>query len=130
MRPIATACILLAVLALTAPALPAEQVSTLVLPHPLAPGENAWIEVQVGAIARGQEIDVTAASGQELGIISPYGVRVGQDAGTYTLPVPADAIRDGIIVVRLTITQYGVPPRLPTAAEVRSVKLTIAAGTR
>jgi len=65
---------------------------------------------------------LTTASGQELGVISPFGVRIGQDAGTYTLPVPADAIRDGRIAVRLTITQDGAPPRRPTAKEVRSVK--------
>jgi hypothetical protein len=79
--------------------------------------------VQVGAIRRGQEIDVTIASGQELGVISPFGVRSGQDAGTYTLPVPADAIPNGRLSVRLTITQFGAPPHTPTAEEVRSVKL-------
>src|SRR6266849_7404335 len=121
MRAAATACILLAVLAQTAHAAPAEDVTTLVLPHPLAPGETAWIEVQVGAIARGREIEVTAASGQEFGVISPFGVRLGHDAGTYTLPVPPDTIRDGVIAVRLTITQYGAPPRPPTAQEVKSV---------
>jgi hypothetical protein len=94
------------------------------------PAASARIEVQVGAIARGREIDVTTASGQELGVISPFGVRVGQDGGTFTLPVPADAIRDGRIAVRLTITQYGAPPRPPTAQEVRSVKLIIAGGAR
>ncbi|MGH6811571.1 MAG: hypothetical protein ACREDM_04260 [Methylocella sp.] len=77
---------------------------TLVLPHSLRAGETAWIEVQVGPIGRGQEIDVTTASGQEIGVISPFGVRVGQDAGTYTLSLPEDAIRDGRGSVRLTIT--------------------------
>jgi hypothetical protein len=79
--------------------------------------------VQVGAIRRGQEIDVTIASGQELGVISPFGVRSGQDAGTYTLPVPAGAIRNGRLSVRLSIIQSGAPTHTPTAEEVRSVKL-------
>ena len=103
---------------------------TLVLPHPLRAGETAWIEVQVGPIGRGQEIDVGTVSGRSLGTISPYGMRLGQDAGTYTLPVPADAIRDGRVSVRLTITQSGAPPRAPTAQEVRTVKLIVVGASR
>jgi hypothetical protein len=127
MRPAAAAFALLALLAQNANA--ASALDTLVLPHPLRAGETAWIEVQVGPIGH-QEIDVTTASGQELGVISPFGVRVGQDAGTYTLPLPGDAIRDGRVSVRLTITQFGAPPRAPTAQEVRSVKLTVAGVSR
>jgi hypothetical protein len=124
MRPAAAAFALLALLAQNANAASALDM-TLVLPHPLRAAETAWIEVQVGPIGH-QEIDVTTASGQELGVISPFGVHVGQDAGTYTLPLPGDAIRDGRVSVRLTITQFGAPPRAPTAQEVRSVKLTVA----
>jgi hypothetical protein len=119
-----------AVMAQDTHAVQAGAVTRLMLPHPLAPGEIAWIEVQVGAIARGREIEVTTASGQPLGVISPFGVRLGQDAGTYTLPVPPDAIRDGAVAVRLAITQPGRPPRPPTAEEVRSVTLAIGTGTR
>lgn len=125
MRPGAAVFALLALLAQHANAASALDM-TLVLPHPLRLGETAWIEVQVGPIGRGQEIDVTTASGQELGVISPFGVRVAQDAGTYTLPLPADAISDGRVSVRLTITQPGGPPRAPSATEVRGVKLTVA----
>jgi hypothetical protein len=56
--------------------------------------------------------------------ISPFGVRSGQDAGTFTLPVPADAIRNGRLFVPLSITQFGAPPHTPTAEEVRSVRET------
>ena len=96
---------------------------TLALPHPLAAGETAGIEVQLGAIARGRVVTVTTASGAPLGTISPFGTRPGEDAGTYTLPVPADAIRDGRVAINLTITQAGGPPRPPTAQEVRGVRL-------
>jgi hypothetical protein len=98
---------------------------TLVLPHPLRAGESAWIEVHVGPIQHGRQIDVTTASGEQLGLISPYGVRPGNDAGTYTLPVPPDKIRDGRISIRLTISQSGGPPRAANADEVRSVKLIV-----
>jgi hypothetical protein len=103
---------------------------TLELPRPLAAGETAFIEVQVGPIGRGRTIEVTTASGQPLGVVSPFGVRAGQDAGTYPVPVPKDAIRDGRLSIRLTISQPGGSPRAPTADEVRSVKLGIGGGTR
>ena len=96
---------------------------TLAPPRPLAPGEPAWLEVQVGPISRGRVVTVTTASGQPLGTISPFGARVGESGGTYTLPVPPDAIRDGKLTVRLTITEGGGAPRAPTAQEVPSVKL-------
>jgi hypothetical protein len=103
---------------------------TLTLPHPLRAGETAGLEVHVGPIARGRVVNVTTASGQPLGSIAPFGTRVGEDAGTYVLPVPADAIRDGRVAIRLTITQVGGPPRPPTAQEVRSVKLTTGGAPR
>jgi hypothetical protein len=103
---------------------------TLALPRPLGAGESAGIEVQLGPITRGRVVTVTTASGEPLGTISPFGTRVGEDAGTYTLPVPAGAIRDGRVAIRLTISQAGGPPRPPTAQEVRSVKLTTGGATR
>jgi hypothetical protein len=104
----------------------AARIITLDLPEPLAPGATAWIEVQVGPVGSGRRIEVTTGSGQPLGVISPFGTRVGQDAGIYPLPVPQDAIRDGRLSVRLTISQAGAPARAPTADEVRSVKLGVA----
>jgi hypothetical protein len=105
------------------------QETTLTLPHPLGAGETAWIELQVGPIGR-QEIDITTAAGQPLGTISPFGPRTGQDAGTYTFPVPADLIHDGRLAVRITITQANGSPRAVTDQEVRSVKLTVAGASR
>jgi len=121
----------LALLTLDAHAVEVEK--TLALPRSLGAGEIAVIEVAVGRIARGQVIHVTTASGRELGVISPFGVRSRQIAGTYPLPVPADAIVGRQLTVRLTITGNGAQPRAPTSQEVRSVKAVIggepAAGT-
>jgi hypothetical protein len=103
--------------------LAAAQNLTLALPHPLAAGESAWIEVQLGTISKGRVVTVTTATGQLLGTISPFGARPGQGGGTYTLPVPADAIRDGRVAIRVTISDLGGgSPRAPTAQEVRSIK--------
>ncbi len=125
MRRAAIAAVLIAALAQMGFAQAMSPLTSLVLPHPLGAGEAAWIEVQAGALRRGQEIDIKTASGQDLGTVSPFGVRDGQDAGTYALPVPEGAIRDGSLSLRITISQFGAPPRAPTAEELRSVKLTI-----
>ena len=101
----------------------------LTLPRALRAGETAWIEVRVGAIGR-REVDVTTASGERLGTISPFGVRSGRDAGTYTLPLPANAISDGRVALRLSISQPGGASRTPSASEVRSVKLRVGGAAR
>lgn len=125
MRPAAAAFALLALLAQGGTAVSAQDMM-LALPRPLHAGEIAWIEVKVGPIRRGQEIEVTTAASRQLGVISPFAVREAQDAGTYALPLPAELIDDGRLSIRVTITQLGGgPPRAPTAQEVLSVKLTV-----
>ncbi len=121
MRWAAAALALLTLLASHA----AAQDLTLALPHMLGAGESAFIEVQLGLISKGRVVAVTTAAGEPLGTIAPFGTRPGQSAGTYTLPLPAAAIRDGRVTIRLTISQAGGPPRAPTAQEVTSVKVGI-----
>lgn len=101
----------------------AAQELTLALPHPLQPGQTAWLEVEVGPVGR-REVTV-AASGQIIGVISPFGPRAGGTAGVYALPLPAEAIADGRVTVRLTITQAGGAPRDPTQQEVPRVTVRI-----
>jgi hypothetical protein len=96
---------------------------TLTLPHPIAAGAIAWLEVQVGPLAPGQRVRVTTPAGELLGAISPFGPSERQHAGLYSLPVPADAIHDGALSVVIAITEANGPPRTPTPAEVQSVKL-------
>jgi hypothetical protein len=102
----------------------------LVLPRPLQADETAWIEVRVGPIGPGREIDVATATGRTLGAISPFGLRPGRDAGTYAVPVPREAIGDGRVAIRLTVTGAGGPARAPTTQEVRGVAVTIAEAPR
>lgn len=98
---------------------------TLALPRRLQAGESAVLVVTVGVIQRGQEILATTISGQPIGTISPFGIRSGQEAGSYVLPVPAGAVRNGRLSLRLRITGGDGPPRAPTAQEVKSVELRI-----
>lgn len=114
---------LLALLTSTAHA--AEADKTLLLPRSLQAGEVAVIQVQIGILARGQEIHVTTTSGRELGVISPFGVRPGQTAGTYPIPVPADAIVGRQLVVHISVTESGAPPHAPTAQEVRRIDVAV-----
>jgi hypothetical protein len=118
----------LALLALVAPqsaaqAQRAEGEIVLNLPRSVGAGETAFLEIEVGAIGRAQ-IEVTTDTGQPLGTVSPFGARAGQNAGSFTLPVPASAIRDGRVALRLMVRQGGTL-RPPTAQEVRGAKLSI-----
>jgi hypothetical protein len=99
----------------------------LTLPRAIGAGETAFLEIEVGAIGRAQ-IEVTTDTGQPLGTVAPFGPRAGQNAGTFTLPVPAGAIRDGRVALRLMVRQGGTL-RPPTAEEVRGAKLSVG-GTR
>lgn len=127
MRPVTAAVALLAFLSQSRTVALADDL-TLILPHPLQDGDMAWIEVKVGTIGRSQEISVTTASGRQLGVLSSFGARAGRDteSGTFTLPVPPDAMHEGRISIRLMISQSGAPPRMVTPEEVRSVILMVA----
>jgi hypothetical protein len=96
---------------------------TLTLPHPLKPGANAWLEVRVGPLAPGQRVRVTTSSGELIGAIAPFGPAQRRQSGVYSLPVPADAIHDGVLSVNVAVTQSSSPPRAPTATEVQSLRL-------
>jgi hypothetical protein len=73
---------------------------TLFLSQPLQAGQTVWLECKLGAVPTGHRVEVTTASGHLLGAISPHGVRHGQLAGTYTLPVPPEEIVAGRLTVQ------------------------------
>jgi hypothetical protein len=129
MRRAAAAFAVLALSALLAPQRSAAEARdsareiVLNLPRPMAAGETAFIEVEIGALGRGQRVEITAAD-RSVGAISPFGVHAGQDTGTYTLPIPPDAVRDGRVALRVTVRQGGTS-RPPTAQEVRGIRLSI-----
>lgn len=128
MRTLSAAFVCLALLAQQADAAEGRDV-TLTLPRALEPGETAFAEVQLGLLARGLEIEVTTAAGRAIGVISPHGVRAGQEAGIYTLPIPSDAIVKGQVALRFSVNQFG-HTRAPTAKEVKSVRVKITPAVR
>lgn len=96
----------------------------LALPRPLQPDEIAWLVVEIGPIGR-REVTVSSATGEIIGVISSFGPRAGLQAGIYPLPLPPEAIVNGHVVVRLTISQEGAPARDPTTEEVPRVTVRI-----
>jgi hypothetical protein len=131
MRLAPAALALLAFVALPASAAGQAQAREIVLtlPRPVAAGETAFVEIRVGPIGRGS-IGVETASGQPLGTVAGFGNRLGQDAGTFTVPVPPNAIESGRLALRLAIRQADGSRRAPTPDEVRGVTLRIGGAAR
>jgi hypothetical protein len=97
--------------------------TSLTLPHAPKPGERAFLEVELGALPSGHEVEVSSDTGRRLGVISPHAIRPGRSAGTYTLPLPADAVRGASLHVRIRITRADAAPREASADEVRGVRV-------
>lgn len=103
---------------------PAGRVVTLTLPHVLRAGESAWIEVELGILARGQQIVVTTVDGRLLGHVAHYGNARGKAGSVYPVPLPVEAISNGRVSLRLSV-QRGDSRRAPTRSELKSVRLRI-----
>lgn len=97
---------------------------TLSLPHALRKGETAWLLVEVGVIGH-TEVQLSTQDGQPLGAISPYAIRSGQPAGTYTIPLPSEAFHGRRLTLRLSLLQSGGTYRAPTTEEIKSVRLVV-----
>lgn len=97
----------------------------LKLSRALKAGETVVLQVRLGVLPRGREVEVTTDKGRALGTISPFGVPLGQAAGTYSLPVPAEVLVDGHVSVHLSVSLPANKKRKPTTEEVKSVRLAI-----
>ena len=95
------------------------------LPRPLQPSETVFVEIEVGSLARGEEIELRTASGKQLGTISPYDVRGGRASGTYIFPAPPDLFTDGHLTIRLFLSDVNHSQRPPSTNEVKSVRAKI-----
>jgi len=100
----------------------ADREVTLVLPHAPQAGETVWLELEVGEIQRGEEINVMTGSGQFLGTVSPFGVRPGQKAGTYVVPLPNGAVKGDRVSLRLSLEHNHVS-RAPTPKELMRARV-------
>lgn len=118
-----TALALVALLAQPAP-VPASRVVTLTLPHVPRVGETAWIEVELGTLARGQQIVITTVDGRLLGHVAHYGNARGKADSVYPVPLPVEVISNGKVSLRLSV-QRGDSRRAPTRSELKSMRLRI-----
>jgi hypothetical protein len=103
---------------------PAARTVTLTLPRALRAGETATLVVSVGVIPKGARIEITTPSGRSLGTISPHGIRPGREAGTYTVPLPAEAVSGRRVCVLLSLA-FADTRRAPTEKEVSRVRVKI-----
>jgi hypothetical protein len=129
------ACALLALLAQGADAPAAVTPSSagrtvLTLPRPPAAQEAVWLSVRVGVLQRGARVLVLSDEGTLLGAISPFAIAPGKEAGTYTIPLPENSVRDGRVVVRLVVEDNQHAPRPPAGGEVEDVGLVYVPVTR
>jgi hypothetical protein len=103
---------------------PSYRTLTLVLPHALRGDETVTLIVTLGVLPRGDEVKITTTSGRPLGVISPYGIRTGQEAGTYVVPLPSEAISGRRLSLRLSVNAAG-RQRAPAKNEVKRVRVEI-----
>lgn len=123
---IALACMLLLA---CAHATQAGDVVVIALPRPVAAGERILLEVELGVLGSGEEIVLRTPDGRLIGTASPHGIRPGNAAGTYVVPVPAEIASEPPVrhqlPIRLLVERAGAAVRPARADEVRSVRAVV-----
>jgi hypothetical protein len=102
----------------------------LALPRAPAAEEAVWLSVKLGVLPRGARVLVLSDDGTLLGAISPFAIPPGRQAGTYTIPLPESAIREGRVAVRVVVEEMENSTRSPTREEVEDVGLEYVRVTR
>ena len=99
---------------------------TLSLPRTPAADEAVRLTVKVGRLPQGARVVVRTNGGEIVGAVSPFGQAATEKGGTYVIPIPSDAVKDGQVSVQFEVEQKGTPPRVPTRDEVLSVTVVLA----
>jgi hypothetical protein len=97
-------------------------VTTLALPRAPQADEAVVLELKLGSLTRGNRVEISTPTGRLLGAISAF----GSGAGIYTVPIPADAVSDDHISVRILVND-GKKKRPPAANEIQSVTVKLSA---
>lgn len=100
-----------------------QKIYDLPLPRPAGPDEELVARVSAGPLKIHQRIVVRIRNGEIAGNVSPFGAQARQTPGVYTIPLPAAAVRDGAVRLLVEIEEKNIPPRAPTADEVRNITL-------
>ena len=104
------------------PAKPFEE-KELALPRPLATDEAVQLRVAVGAVPAAAKVVVRSTAGRIIGTVAPFGIRPGQKAGAYSIPVPSRLMAGEKVTLRFEVVEKGAAPRPPTRAELEDARL-------
>src|ERR1044072_6252994 len=102
------------------------RVVNLVLPRDMTTDDRLAVELKLGVLQRGDVIRVESMSGKLLGAISPYGLRSGEEAGTYTVPVPAELVSNKRVSLRIVLDHDSRSNAAPAKRVLSNVRLQIA----
>ena len=120
-------CGLLLVLCFACPGQPAapqkQQIYNLALPGAGAAGEMLVVRVTAGPLKPHERIIVRTRDGEIAGTVSPFGAQARQSSGIYTIPLPGNAVKDGLVRLLVQVAEKDAPARAPTSEEVRSITL-------
>ena len=97
---------------------------TLTLPRTPAHDEAVRLIISAGVLPHGSSIIVRTMDGEIAGVVSPFGIRPGQPAGSYTIALPNTALKDGKVSVKLEVKQEGIEEvRPPNEQELLGAEL-------
>ncbi|HKI18718.1 MAG TPA: hypothetical protein VKA15_12605 [Isosphaeraceae bacterium] len=97
---------------------------TLTLSRQPAANEMLVVQLKVGVLERGTRIVVRAIDQEIAGTIAPFGIRPGQKAGLFTVPVPGKAIANKKVSLLVEVLEKGAKAvRAATKAEIEDAKL-------
>ncbi len=97
---------------------------TLTLSRRPAANEMLVVQLKVGVLKRGTKLVVRAIDHEIAGTIAPFGIRPGQKAGLFTVPVPSKAIVDKKVSLRLEVLEKDAKAaRAATKGEIEDAKL-------
>jgi len=97
---------------------------TLTLSRQPAANEMLVVQIKVGVVKRGTKIVVRAIDNEVAGTIAPFGIRPGQKAGLFTVPIPTKAVVDKKVSLRLEVLEKDAKAgRAATKAEIEDAKL-------
>ncbi|WP_029190086.1 hypothetical protein [Verrucomicrobium spinosum] len=96
----------------------------LALPRAREADEAVAVRITVGTLAKGARIIVKTTEGEVVGAVVPFGILPGRKAGSFMVPVPLAAVKDGKVSLQLEVEELtGGKTRAPTKTEVEAANL-------
>jgi hypothetical protein len=104
---------------------------TLTLLRPPTADEMVAVRLTVGALARNARIVVRTADGEIAGTVAPFGMKPGQKAGVFTIPIPGKALTNNQVSLKLEVLEKDAKAaRAATRTEIEDAKLVLIPASR